>query len=42
MFFFIKDVQEWELVYIFFEIDVVREIIEDVKRNFNIIIKGRY
>jgi hypothetical protein len=39
---FIKDAQEWELVYIPSEIDVVREIIEDVKRNLNTTIKGRH
>ncbi|XP_038957108.1 phospholipid-transporting ATPase ABCA3-like isoform X2 [Rattus norvegicus] len=38
---FIKDAQEWELIYIPSEIDVVTEIIEDVKRNLNITIKVR-
>ncbi|XP_029334989.1 ATP-binding cassette sub-family A member 3-like isoform X1 [Mus caroli] len=38
---FIKDAQEWELIYIPSEIDVVREIIEDVKRNLNTTIKVR-
>ena len=37
---FVKDAQEWELIYIPSDIDVVTEIIEDVKRNLNTTIKG--
>ncbi|XP_076775121.1 phospholipid-transporting ATPase ABCA3-like isoform X2 [Arvicanthis niloticus] len=38
---FIKDAKEWELIYIPSDIDVVSEIIEDVKRNLNSTIKVR-
>ncbi|XP_055483673.1 phospholipid-transporting ATPase ABCA3-like [Psammomys obesus] len=38
---FIKDAKEWELIYIPSDIDVVKEIIEDVKRNLNTTIKVR-
>lgn len=37
---FIKDAKEWELVYIPSDIDVVAEIIENVKKNLNTTIKG--
>ncbi|GAB1292625.1 ATP-binding cassette, sub-family A (ABC1), member 16 [Apodemus speciosus] len=38
---FVKDAQEWELIYIPSDIDVVTEIIEDVKRTLNTNIKVR-
>nr|XP_048316464.1 phospholipid-transporting ATPase ABCA3-like isoform X1 [Myodes glareolus] len=38
---FIKDAKEWELVYIPSDIDVVTEIIENVKKNLNTTIKVR-
>ncbi|CAH6793032.1 Abca16 [Phodopus roborovskii] len=38
---FIKDAKEWELVYVPSDIDVVTEIIENVKKNLNTSIKVR-
>ncbi|XP_005351233.2 ATP-binding cassette sub-family A member 3-like [Microtus ochrogaster] len=38
---FIKDAKEWELVYIPSDIDVVTEIIENIKKNLNTTIKVR-
>uniref|UniRef100_A0A8C8UED2 ATP-binding cassette, sub-family A member 16 n=1 Tax=Peromyscus maniculatus bairdii TaxID=230844 RepID=A0A8C8UED2_PERMB len=38
---FIKDAKEWELIYIPSDIDVVTEIIENVKKNLNTTLKVR-
>lgn len=37
---YIKNASEWELIYIPSDINVVKEITENVKRNLNISIKG--
>ncbi|ERE78154.1 ATP-binding cassette sub-family A member 3-like protein [Cricetulus griseus] len=38
---FIKDAKEWELIYIPSDIDVITEIIENVKKTLNTTIKVR-
>lgn len=38
--YFLKNPEQWELIYVPSDIDVIKEITENVKRNLNISIKG--